>query len=116
MAKLQVKMVDNIEDEYGYQVTFKVGSYTVTLDVDYDRPNKPRIEFYPDDKVHPDILQDRRRNNPNGVETFKIQTTAYGALTPNEIYEVIGGYEDAIDTVNAVQNGILDTYFLFKGE
>lgn len=34
--------------------------------------------------------------------TFSIQTTSYGALTPDEITEVIRGYEIAIEAVDVL--------------
>lgn len=85
------------------QVIYRVGRYNVCVEDD---------EFYPGGKCiyaraaeegyYPDVQVNYGFKDK--VQTIKIQTTAYGAMKPEEISKVIAGYQMAQEVAQDIQN------------
>lgn len=43
------------------------------------------------------------KNNEEQAGKFEIQTTSYGALSPDDIEKVIDGYKKALDTIKEIE-------------
>lgn len=71
-----------------YTVTYENGSFYKRISVTKDWNNR----FLPDIYYSEDIFG---RRDPK----FTIETTAYGALKPEEIKKVIEGYQEALEAV-----------------
>lgn len=79
--------------------TYRLGNYTVDT---YGCFGISRIDITPDEKKYlPKIYSDINWDSEKWE--FKIQTTAYGALKPEEINEVINGYQEAQEVVKELE-------------
>ena len=98
-SKVKISLNDGTvrENNYFKLGKYEVEEYTVTYDdgksykriavsEDWNERYLPRIEYCDD------ILGEK-------APEFKIQTTAYGALKPEEIKKVIEGYQEALEAV-----------------
>ena len=101
MAKLKYRLVNNIEDESGFEDTYEIGNYTVVCDYDY-KYERLYVDFYTDKEFYPSISRIKLRGEES--PKIKIQTTSYGSLEPNDILKVINGYEEALDVVETVED------------
>lgn len=80
-------------------ITYRLGNYTVDACGHF---GISRIDITPDEKKYlPKIYSDMNWDSEEWE--FKIQTTAYGALKPEEINEVINGYQEAQEVVKELE-------------
>lgn len=123
MEKFEFKLISKLEATEENSVSTRekyiVGNYKVVRDLTVYEPGKNPFEdtyiedFYivPDQRKEylPDIAYSLVDIGEDGKKTkdFKIQTTAYGSLSPTEIKKVIKGYQEAIEVVGALKSRFL---------
>lgn len=90
---------------------YEIGNYRVIRDLSiyesgrvyesFDiRPNR-ELEYIPD------IYFNNRLFGDDFAKEFKIQTTAYGSMSPEIIQQIIEGYKEAIEVVNILTDKFL---------
>ena len=99
-SKVKISLKDGTVREYN---SFKLGKYEVeeyTVTTYEDGKSYKRVavskdwdeRYLPEINYCDDILGEK-------APEFKIQTTAYGALKPEEIEKVVEGYKEALEAV-----------------
>lgn len=90
---------------------YQIGNYSVAKETTiYQSGNKFECFYVVGDRnieYLPDIYFNQNIFDNNDVKDFKIQTTSYGSLSPEEIQKVIAGYNEAVKVVNILTNKFL---------
>lgn len=86
--------------ENGYQVAKELCTWI---------PRGYMLRFYPEyhKRYLPEIYDyiDNKEFRDSGVEfAFRIQTTSFGSLLPDEIQQVVSGYQTALDVIKIVKD------------
>lgn len=113
---MELKFIEHKEaqDERGKYTRdeYRIGNYVVFRELSvYNtgttfesfgiRANR-EVDFLPDIYYNYNLFDDDGR-----TREFKIQTTSYGSLYPNEIQQVIDGYKEAVEVVNVLTDKFL---------
>ena len=79
---------DDLYEVVKYSTKYSDGTFYSRISVSRNREHEYLPDIYFEDGVF-----------GNNKKEFKIQTTAYGALAPDEILKVIDGYNTALEAV-----------------
>lgn len=94
---------DNIKYE---RDVYQIGNYSIAREMTiYQSGNTfERFHIIKDRNIEylPDIYFNQNIFDNNDVKDFKIQTTSYGSLSPEDIQKVIDGYNEAVKVVNVL--------------
>ena len=104
---MELKFIEHKEaqDERGNykRDEYRIGNYVVFREMSFYNTGSTfeRIQVIPNREVDyiPEIYYDYSLFG-DVVRSFKIQTTSYGSLSPEDIQKVIAGYNEALEIVN----------------
>ena len=109
---MKLELIRSMTNEYETAVynEYKIGEYTIDCCV-YNagtESQRKTIDVYKDysNRFLPEIFFDGRRYGET-VNEFRIQTTSYGSLKPEEIKEVMKGYETALAVVEILKKELV---------
>lgn len=90
---------------------YEIGNYRVIRDLSIYESGRVHESFdvsaNREKEYLPDIYFDSNIFDNNCKKEFKIQTTAYGALSTTKILQVVNGYDEALEIVNILTNKFL---------
>lgn len=112
---MDLKFIDHKEtqeEDIKYERdVYQIGNYSVAREITiYQSGNTfERFHIVGDRNIEylPDIYFNQNIFDNNDVKEFKIQTTAYGSLSPEHIHKIIQGYAEAVEVVNILTDNFL---------
>lgn len=112
---MELKFIEHLEqneEKIKYERDlYEIGNYQVIRDLSIYESGKKheRFEVRGNREMEylPDIYFNYSIFGDDDEREFKIQTTSYGSLTPDEIQQVIDGYKEAVEVVNVLTDRFL---------